>query len=291
MTNAQSRPARHPAALLMQIRAIHTYVGMLIAPTVLFFACTGILQIYSLHEAHGGYTPPPGGEEHHAKPATTLLKAVFAAVALGLIGSTCAGLWMALRQLQLSASHCVVPAMVRVVLAGHVSVRRIQRPVRRRQVLPIKVEPGHGNLILRQKSLNRLSTAIGRQLALRHPHLLLRFRNRPGANRCSRQVKPLGRNQLLALREFKHAQNLSLQKKSGSHARGALLHLLQSCQSRVEPHRGIVARIEPAHGGQANTPCGLVIPRVHGRPAKQVSGPQFKQGVVALMSLVHRAQE
>jgi len=134
MTNAQSRPARYPAALLMQIRTIHTYVGMLIAPAVLFFACTGILQIYSLHEAHGGYTPPPlieklarvhkdqvfaleqkgpppaaasapkpaspppGGEKHHVKLATTLLKAVFAAVAVGLIGSTCAGLWMALRQ-------------------------------------------------------------------------------------------------------------------------------------------------------------------------------------------------
>jgi hypothetical protein len=134
MTNAPPKPARHPAALLMQIRTVHTYVGMLIAPAVLFFACTGILQIYSLHEAHGGYTPPPvieklsalhkdqvfaqprrrpppaasavpkpatpppGGAAHHAKLATTLLKAVFAAVAVGLIGSTCAGLWMALRQ-------------------------------------------------------------------------------------------------------------------------------------------------------------------------------------------------
>ena len=136
MTIAQPKPARHPAALLMQIRSLHTYVGMLIAPAVLFFACTGILQIYSLHEAHGAYTPPPlieklaslhkdqvfalghhgpppgaaashapkpagpapSGEVHHAKLATTLLKAVFAAVAFGLIGSTCAGIWMALRQ-------------------------------------------------------------------------------------------------------------------------------------------------------------------------------------------------
>jgi len=135
MTNAQPKPARHPAALLMQIRTVHTCVGMLIAPAVLFFACTGILQLYSLHEAHGGYTPAPlveklsalhkdqvfaqprrrppplaasaapkpatppsGGDEPHAKLATTLLKAVFAAMAVGLIGSTCAGLWMALRQ-------------------------------------------------------------------------------------------------------------------------------------------------------------------------------------------------
>jgi hypothetical protein len=136
MTNAQPRPARHPAALLMQIRAIHTYVGMLIAPAVLFFACTGILQIYSLHEAHGAYTPPPiveklgrlhkdqvfalghrapppaaaapshapkpatppSGEGRHVKLATILLKLFFTAIAVGLIGSTCAGVWMALRQ-------------------------------------------------------------------------------------------------------------------------------------------------------------------------------------------------
>jgi len=43
----------------MSLRALHTYLGMLIAPTVLFLAFTGLLQIYSLHEAHGGYTPPP----------------------------------------------------------------------------------------------------------------------------------------------------------------------------------------------------------------------------------------
>ena len=136
MTNAPPKPARHPAALLMQIRAVHSYVGMLIAPTVLFFACTGIVQIYSLHQAHGGYTPPPileklgalhkdqvfeqprrrpppapaaasgapkpesppADKDHGPKLATLLLKAVFAAVAVGLIGSTFAGLWMALQQ-------------------------------------------------------------------------------------------------------------------------------------------------------------------------------------------------
>ena len=41
-----------------QIRTLHAYVGMLIAPTVIFFATTGLLQIYDLHEAHPGYTPP-----------------------------------------------------------------------------------------------------------------------------------------------------------------------------------------------------------------------------------------
>jgi len=40
------------------IRQWHFYIGMLIAPSVLFFALTGALQLFSLHEAHGTYTPP-----------------------------------------------------------------------------------------------------------------------------------------------------------------------------------------------------------------------------------------
>jgi hypothetical protein len=42
----------------MTLRALHNYLGMLIAPTVLFLAFTGVLQVYNLHEAHGDYTPP-----------------------------------------------------------------------------------------------------------------------------------------------------------------------------------------------------------------------------------------
>ena len=41
------------------IRLWHFYIGMLIAPSVLFFATTGALQLFSWHEAHGSYTPPP----------------------------------------------------------------------------------------------------------------------------------------------------------------------------------------------------------------------------------------
>jgi hypothetical protein len=41
------------------IRTWHTYLGILIAPSVLFFALTGALQIFSLHEAHGAYKPLP----------------------------------------------------------------------------------------------------------------------------------------------------------------------------------------------------------------------------------------
>ena len=115
----------------MLLRRIHTWIGMLIAPSVLFFATTGALQLYSLHEAHGAYTPPPllealgslhkdqklpapphpeaagapAAHEHHhddddagpPKPATALLKIVFLGVATGLIVSTLLGLWMALQ--------------------------------------------------------------------------------------------------------------------------------------------------------------------------------------------------
>src|ERR1700685_4580837 len=41
----------------LRLRKWHAYIGLLIAPSVLFFALTGILQIFNLHEAHGGYHP------------------------------------------------------------------------------------------------------------------------------------------------------------------------------------------------------------------------------------------
>lgn len=43
----------------MLARQCHTYLGMLIAPSVLMFAVTGGLQIFRLQEAHAGYTPAP----------------------------------------------------------------------------------------------------------------------------------------------------------------------------------------------------------------------------------------
>lgn len=58
-TATAARPAVHPTVILMRIRTLHTWLGMLIAPTVLFMAVTGILQIYNFHEARPGYTPPP----------------------------------------------------------------------------------------------------------------------------------------------------------------------------------------------------------------------------------------
>jgi hypothetical protein len=39
------------------IRQWHSYIGLFIAPSVLFFALTGATQLFSLHEAHGHYHP------------------------------------------------------------------------------------------------------------------------------------------------------------------------------------------------------------------------------------------
>jgi len=43
---------------LAAIRQFHAYLGAFIAPSILFFAATGALQLFSLHEAHGSYQPP-----------------------------------------------------------------------------------------------------------------------------------------------------------------------------------------------------------------------------------------
>ncbi len=138
---------------------------MLIAPSVLFFAATGLLQIYSLHEDHTGYTPlslienlsavhkdqrfgtghrEPAGVErpqsvkpasaapridavrHAAKirkfnVATSLLKAVFASVAVGLILSTILGLWIAIQNVTRRRTHLVllsIGAIVPLILAA-----------------------------------------------------------------------------------------------------------------------------------------------------------------------------
>jgi len=123
----------HPAAQAAALRRLHAYIGAFIAPGVLFFAATGALQLFSLHEAHGGYVPPPlieklsavhkdqrfsagphheppptaapadhktppGGDDDHPKtpPARTVaLKWLFLAIDAGLIASTLIGLWMA----------------------------------------------------------------------------------------------------------------------------------------------------------------------------------------------------
>ncbi len=68
---------------MTRIRQWHSYIGLFIAPSVLFFALTGTAQLFSLHEAHGNYVPPALVEklssvhkdqvfefgDHHGQPA------------------------------------------------------------------------------------------------------------------------------------------------------------------------------------------------------------------------------
>jgi len=117
----------------MLARQYHTYLGMLIAPSVLMFAVTGGLQIFRLQEAQPGYTPAPIVEKlgrlhkdqvfavsppRAPRPATaptteggtvekkeaeaprtvplsrTLLQWFFVLVSVGLFVSTALGIWM-----------------------------------------------------------------------------------------------------------------------------------------------------------------------------------------------------
>lgn len=132
-----NKPARaNPALRLALIRRIHTWLGVFVAPSILFFALTGAVQLYGLHESHDGYKPapmveklgmlhkdqvlklkpkrakppaaaqPPASkpaehethEDHDVGPkaATPLLKALFLVVALSLVTTTVLGVWMAL---------------------------------------------------------------------------------------------------------------------------------------------------------------------------------------------------
>ena len=103
---------------------------------MLFFALTGALQVFNLHEAHGGYRPPvlleklsgvhrdqvfarphehdeplpsaqPGAapDEHgddddNVSPSTLALKWLFFLVSAGLILSTSIGVWMGVTQIR-----------------------------------------------------------------------------------------------------------------------------------------------------------------------------------------------
>jgi hypothetical protein len=123
-----------------RLRRWHAYIGLFIAPSVLFFAITGALQIFNLHEAHGNYhpavlieklaavhrdqvfeqprehTPPPeeepsaanrpGGapaaddDDDKLSAATLALKWFFVLVAVCLIFSTSIGIWMGITQIR-----------------------------------------------------------------------------------------------------------------------------------------------------------------------------------------------
>jgi len=136
---------------MASIRIWHSYLGMVLAPSILFFALTGLLQIFSLHEAHGHYkpaalvekfsslhkdqvfeakAPEPESSEADAKPQEEQLKPVsvyilkwfFALVAVGLMLSTVLGVWMGLKgtlrrrtHLWLLATGAVLPIVLTVI--------------------------------------------------------------------------------------------------------------------------------------------------------------------------------
>ena len=51
-------PKRPNVLLLASLRRFHVYLSMFVAPSVIFFAATGGLQIFGLHEASNGVEPP-----------------------------------------------------------------------------------------------------------------------------------------------------------------------------------------------------------------------------------------
>ena len=135
---------------MLNIRRWHSYIGLFIAPSVLFFSLTGAAQLFSLHEAHGKYQPPAIVEKlssvhkdqvfafgnHHAPPdsdaqspgtgddddktdlSTWLLKGFFLLVALCLAASTSLGLWMGLTQTNRKAIGWVLVAAGTIVPAA-----------------------------------------------------------------------------------------------------------------------------------------------------------------------------
>ena len=127
--------ASSPAATMMFVRRVHTFLGMLIAPSVIFFAVTGALQLYHLHESYPGYKPAPlieklgrvhkdqefamrpkrrpppkAGDSKPQGPqaeksqekgpprSALMLKVFFLAVSLSLTASTLLGVWVGLTQ-------------------------------------------------------------------------------------------------------------------------------------------------------------------------------------------------
>ena len=146
------RPAARPLNAQRLIRLTHGWLGMLIAPSVLFFALSGGLQVFRLHEAHPGYTPPvavavmgafhkdlkpprprdpaqgppgrKGGRDRGPRPPdgapTAVLKWMAVFVSAGLFVSTSLGVWMALQdrlRRRVSVALLAVGTLAPLVLA------------------------------------------------------------------------------------------------------------------------------------------------------------------------------
>lgn len=61
MRDVSNETERHNrrAARLRFIRQLHFWVAVFVAPSLMLFALTGMLQLFKLHEAEGGYRPLP----------------------------------------------------------------------------------------------------------------------------------------------------------------------------------------------------------------------------------------
>jgi hypothetical protein len=131
---AKAQRMKTPWPAILWVRKLHLYSGVLFAPAILFFAVTGLIQVFNLHKPQPstGYRPaalilrlgalhkdqtfalPHQADgartkkhEDRAAPsppaprpmgiAQLLLKGFAAAVAAGLIATTLLGLWMAYR--------------------------------------------------------------------------------------------------------------------------------------------------------------------------------------------------
>ena len=104
--------------MLKRLRLLHLYLGLLLAPTILFFAFSGMFQLFGKHEAQPGDTHQPPRwiatmasvhkeqstevHEHALRPASgppehgnLALKTYFGLAAIGIITTTLIGIWMA----------------------------------------------------------------------------------------------------------------------------------------------------------------------------------------------------
>ena len=129
-----------PALLQRRVRQIHLYASMLFAPSLLFFAVTGALQLFDLHEVKPGRSfeppaviqelgmvhkkqvfalprrrPPPPAAADGGAPAPSVpsaspppgrqgdgwevlgLRIFFLFASIGLLLSTCLGIWIGLQ--------------------------------------------------------------------------------------------------------------------------------------------------------------------------------------------------
>ena len=101
----------HARPHMKRIRQLHLWLGILFSPLIIFFAFSGALQTFNLHDSEksGSYVAPAWiakiAEVHknqrlvHERgvPPSLLLKGLVALMAVGLIVSSVSGIYMAFR--------------------------------------------------------------------------------------------------------------------------------------------------------------------------------------------------